>query len=61
MSVTVTQSGDWKKKLETLQEGARSLEGQQEVALGDLMPPEFIKACSEYASLGDPNRTTGEC
>lgn len=36
-----------------MQEGARSLEGQQAVALRDLMPPDFILASSDYASLGE--------
>jgi hypothetical protein len=53
MKITVKSSGTLEKKLNELKNNAAALQGQQQVALKDLLTPAFVAGCSSYASLDD--------
>lgn len=51
MKITVKEAGNWRQKLGELKERAEALQGEQQIAMGDLMTPAFVAGCSSYTSL----------
>lgn len=59
MGVKITGLDQLQAKLQRMAQAAQAVDGPQEVQLGELFPPEFIRACSRFGSVGEFLTATG--